>query len=153
MPECEDRREKQNTARCANESASWGGRCRRQRDRPGLPGAVPTCTSPPPGGVGQRPPDGAEKVQLSGIRGISGEQQVTPESASRAAANLPPAHYQLPAGLSPHLSISFAAGLSALSCTPHCLRFPRCLLFYFRQLYVYYVCKSIHPIPAVRVDD
>lgn len=87
-----------------------GGRSRRLRLR-GLPGAVPTRTSPPPGGVGQRPPDGAEKVQLSGIRGISGEQQkVMPESAPRAMADPPTcsSHCQLWAGRSAHLSIYFA---------------------------------------------
>lgn len=142
MPECEDRGEKLNTARCSNESASRGGRSRRLRDRPGLPGAVPTRTSPPPGGVGQRPPDEAEKVQLSGIRGISGEQQVTPESASRAVANPPPAHYQLSAGQSSHLSSDFAAGLSAPSRTPHCPRFPRCLFLFISDSFAYTMCAK-----------
>lgn len=128
-----------------------GGRSRRLRLR-GLPGAVPTRTSPPPGGVGQRPPDGAEKVQLSGIRGISGEQQkVMPESAPRATAD------------PPHLLISLSA-LGRTVCPPvHLLRTasqPQAIrplfahhiahvshaacVFLF-QLYIYYVCKSNHP--------
>lgn len=143
MPECEDRGEKQNTARCANESASWGGRSRRLRDRPGLPGAVPARTSPPPGGVGLHPPDGAEKVQLSGIPGISGEQQVTPESASRAVANPPPAHCQLSAGLSPTCPATLPQAFR-LRRAHHIAHVSHAAYtsFYFRQLYEYYVYKA-----------
>lgn len=95
----------------ARESASGGGGevCPGDSRTTGLQGFVPPRTSPPRGGAGQRPPDGAEKVQLSGIRGISGEsKKVTQESASRAVASPPPhthtpAPYQLQAGSPPHL--------------------------------------------------
>lgn len=132
-----------------------GGRSRRLRNCGGLPGAVPTRTSPPPGGVGQRPLDGAEKVQLSGIRGISGEQQkVMPESDPRAMADPPPAHLIISSGQDglptcPSTSHSFAAaGHSASSRAPNRSRFPRCLRLFISVSFTYTMCAKAFTHPS-----
>lgn len=85
---CLNVREKQNTARRANESASWGRQTQATQGPRGLPGAVPTRTSPPPGGVDQRPPDG--------LRKCSCQESEASLWSSRLRRSLPGGRWRMP---------------------------------------------------------
>lgn len=150
---CLNVREKQNTARRANESASWGRQTQATQGPRGLPGAVPTRTSPPPGGVDQRPPDG--------LRKCSCQESEASLWSSRLRQSLPGGRWRMP-----HLLIICARQDCLPTCPstlPPAIRLRRahhiahvshaaCFFLFQAALHIVWMQKH-SPTPAVRVDD
>lgn len=161
MPGCGDQGEKQNTARCANESASWG---RQIQATQGLRGG---CRAPCQRARPLRRA-GSANAHRMGLRKCScQESEASLGSSRRLSQSLTPGRWRIP-----HLLISLSAlgrtvcppvHLLRTASQPQAIRFlhahqiahvshAACVFLFLSALHI--LCVQKHsPIPAVRVDD
>lgn len=153
MPEREGQGEERNTARCANESASWRARSKRLRDRGG-------CRAPCQHARPLRRA-GSASAHRMGLRKCRCQESEASQRSSKLCQSLPRGRRPIP-----HLLFISALQDSLPTCPstlPQAFRLgpahlaahvshAACFFLFQSALHILCVQKR-SPIPAVRVDD